>query len=149
MTVPAKFQKNRSCFCKTGALRLRCICGSCGNRKCHLSCVTPFCTIKARWPHDYLAKGSTHSFWSGKYRDVQEEFLAHGVSQSGTLKLMLDRLRSHCKEVHPIATRHSNLDSAPSATSSNQNSYLYSNSSVNLCQKLINLILSKTDQVLL
>ena len=69
------------------------------------------CKIKAMWSQDDLAKGTKHSFWVGKYREVQLECQAHGVSQSGSFKQMLDRLRSHCKEVHPIATRQARLDS--------------------------------------
>ena len=69
------------------------------------------CRIKAMWSKDDLAKGPATSFWVGKYREVQAECLAHGVSQSGTLKHMLDRLRSHCKEAHPIATRQARLGS--------------------------------------
>jgi hypothetical protein len=69
------------------------------------------CRTKAMWARDDLAKGPTTSFWVGKYSEVQAECLAHGVSQSGTLLHMLDRLRSHCKEVHPIATRQARLGS--------------------------------------
>jgi len=69
------------------------------------------CRIKAMWSQDNLAKGPTTSFWVGKYREVQAECLAHGVSQSCTLKHMLDRLGSHCKGVHPIATRQARLGS--------------------------------------
>ena len=69
------------------------------------------CKVKARWSQDDLVKKPTHSFWEGKYNEVQSECKAHGVSQSGTFKHMLHNLRSHCKEVHPVATRQAKLQS--------------------------------------
>ena len=69
------------------------------------------CKVKAKWSQGDLAKGPNDSFWTGKYNEVQEECKKHGVSQTGTLKLKLQHLRDHCKEIHPVATRQATLSS--------------------------------------
>ena len=69
------------------------------------------CQVKAKWSQDDLAKGHKHNFWAGKSKEVQAECKKHEVSQSGALKIMLKRLREHCKEGHPVATRQAKLSS--------------------------------------
>ena len=99
------------------------------------------------WSKDDLAKGHTHSSWVGKYNEVQAECKKHGVSQSGTLKNMLGRLREHCKEVHPVTTRQARLDTYSNFFKAKL--LPVSLSSVNLCQKIIKSILSKIDHFFL
>ena len=43
---------------------------------------------------------SSMQSWSGKYTDVQAECCEHGVSQTGTTKEMVKRLREHYKMPH-------------------------------------------------
>ena len=72
------------------------------------------CKVKSKWSKDDLAKPYTHSFWTGNYTELAAECKNHGVSQSGSLQDMLKRLRTHCQDIHPVATRRAKTGSISS-----------------------------------
>ena len=63
------------------------------------------CEQKHKYTSVELARSVVQ--WDGKYTDLQEECRAHGISQSGTLKQMLHRLRDHAKLPHSGTKRRS------------------------------------------
>ena len=61
------------------------------------------CQVKCTWSNAKL--GQSHFSWNGFYVALKAEAKMHNVSQSGTLKEVLLRLRDHCKQPHPAVTR--------------------------------------------
>ena len=52
------------------------------------------CLIKKLFTIDQIALSASHSFWNGKYMEIQDECRAHGVPQCDTLGVKLDPARA-------------------------------------------------------
>ena len=51
-----------------------------------------------------IALPVTHVFWVGKYKEVEAQCKAHGVTQCGTIEEMIKNFRKHYKLDHVEAT---------------------------------------------
>ena len=61
------------------------------------------CTTKTKWSTDQIKRPV--SAFDGHYKELQEECKEHGISQNGTTKAMIERLRNHYAEPHVDASR--------------------------------------------
>jgi hypothetical protein len=61
------------------------------------------CTTKTKWSREEM--GRPIKSFDGKYKELKEECKQHGISQSGTTKAKIERLREHYAEPHVDASR--------------------------------------------
>jgi hypothetical protein len=61
------------------------------------------CTVKPKWSMKDINEPT--QFWSGQYTHLRQECEVHGLSQTGTLKEMLERVRAHYQKPHPKVAR--------------------------------------------
>jgi hypothetical protein len=73
-------------------------------QKRKLSATDTKCTVKKEFAATDMALSVSDVFWNGKYKILEAQCKAHGVSQSGKMADMIKHLREHYKLAHVDAT---------------------------------------------